>query len=72
MTFTVKTYSIQTEQGLFNFSNKDSMYDFEKNNWKEFGETSYSLVLIWDDGTETTEDFFGINASANLEAYLND
>ena len=59
------------------FENKDldfvsSMWCFVGNNWELLGDFNFSIVLSWDDGTESEETFSGINASANLAGFIED
>lgn len=67
-----------TELGKFEFKNHfnsnanpyEAMCNFESNNWKMLGESYYIVYNIFEDGTETTTNFKGINNSANLAGYI--
>lgn len=55
-----------TENAVFTFENYSSLVDFEKNNWKQLGETSYKVFKEYEDGTTIPILHEGINASHDL------
>lgn len=75
----IKSIDLQTEIGTFTFTKHfnspntnayDGMVCFESNNWEQLGDTAYHVVLLWEDDTNSTETFTGINASANLAEFV--
>ncbi len=76
----VKIIELHTENfGSFTFTKHfnapdvnpyEAMICFESNNWEKLGETEYVVTLLFEDDTNTTTTFKGINASAYLAEFM--
>lgn len=63
MTSTVTKIELISEMGTFSFTEYSSLSDFDKNNWKQLGETSYNVHRTFSDGTKSETLHEGINGS---------
>ena len=80
MDYQIKVIELVTENlGTFTFTNHfnaptvsayDAMVSFESNNWEKLGETKYVVTLLWEDDTNTTQTYEGINASCHLSELI--
>lgn len=72
MKSTVIKIELRTENTTFTFENYSSLLDFEKNNWKQLGETSYNVFREYEDGDIIETLHEGINASYFLAEDIED
>ena len=74
MNYQVKVLELVTELGTFTFTNHhnseanlyQAMLNFESNNWEMLGDYYYTATLRFEDDTNTTEIYKGINASCEV------
>ena len=72
MKSTITKIELRAENGTFTFENYTSLLDFEKNNWKQLGETSYNVFRKYEDGDIIETLHEGINASCFLADDIED
>ena len=72
MKSTVIKIELRAENAIFTFENYTSLLDFEKNNWKQLGETSYNVFRKYEDGDVIETLHEGINASCFLAQDIED
>lgn len=76
----IKTIELHTENfGTLTFTKHfnapnteavDALFCFVSNNWEKLGDFHFVTVLLWEDDTNTTVTFEGMNAEANLCEFI--